>query len=221
MSAPAEGRPDIASLEIAIADPPMSDPGIRLKAYPNEHGFIGRIETEVEAASFDEAMTAAYGAVSATLSVWSVHLDTPLEIADMGGKDLASGAMQTSIFVPYPERPFVVSSHGKTSPDFRPYAGFYREALNSNSPPYQFLCLFKILEGVKRRRATIRNAPQRVASNLLRESEIVPANDTECADWLKRIYSVRPAWHPRDFDVLFPTSVRGWKFGRVRLGREG
>jgi hypothetical protein len=57
------------------------------------------------------------------------------------------------------------------------YCGLYREALNSNSPIYQFLCFFKIIEAVKQRRrqlaAELQNHPDK-ATLLRREGEIIP-----------------------------------------------
>jgi hypothetical protein len=98
---------------------PQASNRITLTAYPNKYGFLGRTETQVEARSFAEAMQAGYGAASSLLSVWSVQLDTPLEISDMGGTDLVSKTAITSVLVPFPEKPFVVPAQGRTSPEFR------------------------------------------------------------------------------------------------------
>ena len=41
------------------------------------------------------------------------------------------------------------------SEDYCHYASLYREALQSNSPFYRFLCLFKIVEGLHKRRGRL------------------------------------------------------------------
>jgi len=43
----------------------------------------------------------------------------------------------------------------KPGSEFLHYASLYREALNSNSAIYRFLCLFKIIEGIIARRNRI------------------------------------------------------------------
>ena len=56
--------------------------------------------------------------------------------------------------------------------EFRFYAGMYREALNTDSPVYRFLCFFKIIEGLKGRRGRI--AKELDGEALSRNGEILP-----------------------------------------------
>ncbi len=50
--------------------------------------------------------------------------------------------------------------------EFRLYASLYREALNSLSLRYQFLCYYKIAEGISARRGRLAAAVQMVIASL-------------------------------------------------------
>lgn len=115
----------------------------------------------------------------------------------------------------------IMSSQAQTGEEFRAYASLYREALSSNSPAYQLLCLFKILEAIDYRRQTNKQSVARTNPELIRSSERLPKEDSECEPWLRRIYAVRPVWDPMEFGILFPAEVRGQKFTRVFQERLG
>ena len=56
---------------------------------------------------------------------------------------------------PFQTTPLVTHANSALNPDFRGYASLYRQGLNSDSPVFQFLCYFRIIESVRRRRARL------------------------------------------------------------------
>src|SRR5258708_22133693 len=138
--------------------PPVDNPGAdKIKVYSktddgsfvflghaNERGFLGRLEVELEAGDFRDAENKAYRALAPSLSNWAVHLDVPVQIWRIHLTELRTSNQQISIVNPFDEMPFALASSGTMTVDFRAFAGLYREAVNSNSPVYEYLCLFKV-----------------------------------------------------------------------------
>ena len=116
-------------------------------------GFLGKIESEpFKANNFSDAEEKAHRALASSLSNWSVHLDIPLHIYQIGSAHVASENARMSMTTPYWEVPFAVAPTAELKPEFRGYASLYGEALSSSSTVYAYLCLFKIIEGVQSRR---------------------------------------------------------------------
>jgi hypothetical protein len=87
--------------------------------------------------------------------------------------------------------------------------------LNSNSPAYRFLCLYKIIEGVRLRRNRLADAA--VASGQERQQfkfERVPAEPLKLPAWLNAIYGSR-TWSQQTLDQVLPLDIRGWRFARI------
>jgi len=110
---------------------------------------------------------------------------------------------------------FAVEGEPKLESEFLYYASLYRETLNSNSPAYRFLCLYKIIEGVLLRRnrlaleaRTSGQEPQRF------EFERVPDQSSACEQWLNALYHVR-TWPQLALDHVLPPEIRGKRFGQI------
>ena len=92
----------------------------------------------------------------------------------------------------------------------------YREGINSNSQNYQFLCWYKVLEGINEKRgsdsAKVKKALPQGLSERLEESAI------EQRQRFAEIFPVIRASGTADqnWDHIVPDEVRGWKFNRVR-----
>ncbi|OLC41832.1 MAG: hypothetical protein AUH43_23860 [Acidobacteria bacterium 13_1_40CM_65_14] len=109
---------------------------------PNKKGFLGRVEGELQANNLLDAERRAYRTLAPALSDWSAQLDIPLRIWRIHVTAVETGATQISVINPFVEAT-VLSPTGILSPEYRGFSSLYREALESNSPAYQFLCLFK------------------------------------------------------------------------------
>ena len=91
--------------------------------------------------------------------------------------------------------------------EFLWFAALYREALNTNSPLYQFLCLFKIIEGVVVRRSVTKLHPR---------AERIPSDPAEFNGWLHALFPVRPAeWDPMALNSVFIPEALGRRVGDI------
>lgn len=159
---------------LAISKPAFSPPGnpdadqilifgvtedgrFELIGLPNENGYLRKIITKpFQANNRGHAEEIAYRALAAPLSNISPHLDIPLEIGVRETKEISNGSISMSFVSPCLEAPMAINATSNFGAEFRSYAALDREALNTNSPVYQLLCLFKILGalGARRKRMT-------------------------------------------------------------------
>lgn len=201
------GNPDADRIKIAGT---TEDGSFEFLGYPNDRGFLGKLESEpFNANSFNDAELKAYRAIASSLSLWSVHLDIPLHIVQVESAELRTGNRQTSITTPHLEVPLAVMPTANLLPEFRGYASLYREALGSNSPVYQFLCLFKMIEGMLKRRARLGIEARKSGSTISRPREHIPGEVKDAIPWLNAIFPMRRAWDPMALTSIFPTEVFG------------
>jgi hypothetical protein len=183
----------------------------------NQNGFLGKLTSRpFQARDRFHAEEIAFRALAPSLSEFSLQLDIPLEVAQIETKDLSTESCHVTITVPFFNVPMIVAPLSRTEPDFRGVASLYREALNSNSPVYQFLCLFKIIEALRARRKKL----QRAAKAANRGSTPLPAEDFptsyhDIRTWLDALFYVRPAWSLAALDSAVPLEVRGKSFDAV------
>ena len=183
----------------------------------NQKGFLGKITSRpIQARDRFHAEELAYRALAPSLSEFSLQLDIPLEIAQIETKDLSTESCHVTITVPYFDVPMIVAPQSRTEPDFRGIASLYREALNSNSPVYQFLCLFKIIEALRARRKKIQRAAKATGTAYTPVApEFFPATHREIRVWLEALFYVRPEWSLVALDSAVPSEVRGKSFDEV------
>jgi hypothetical protein len=163
--------------------------------YPNKRGYLGKFVIEsIEAQGFDDAELRAYRALAPTLSNWSLQRDVPMHIWQIDSTELATGSSRVSLLNPYLEAAWAVPSSGEMSDEFRRYASLYREALSSNSPAYQFLCFFKIIEGIQGRRSRINGQARKEGREPRRHDERFPPDQAGREKWLKAIFYASSAW---------------------------
>ncbi|MFZ0771932.1 MAG: methylamine utilization protein MauJ [Candidatus Sulfotelmatobacter sp.] len=185
--------------------------------YPNEKGYLGQLQSEpFEAGNFYDAEQKAYHPLFPILSNWSLHLDIPVFVVQSDAVELRTGAHSGRVFTAPAEARFSVKGKlvFKPGSEFPHYASLYREALNSNSTVYRFLCLFKIIEGIQARRGRIAaeavNAGQKPRSLV----ERIPEDKSEFQKWLDAVYHVRE-WHELALIQVFPPEIRGKKFNAI------
>ena len=218
---------------LAITKPAYSPPGIpgadqiRIKGttedgnfefigLPNDRGFLGKIESEpFDAAGFNDAERKAHRALGSSLSNWSVHLDIPLHVVQVESTELRTGNTQTSLFTTHLEVPFAMMPTANLEPEFRGYASLYREAMSSNSAIYQFLCLFKMIEGMSKRRARLGREARKAGKQFTRPHENIPAELSVATPWLNAIFPIRREWDPMALTSIFPDEVLGKSFQYV------
>jgi len=139
----------------------------------------------------------------------SLHLDIPLEIGHREIKELATGSVQISFVSPYLEAPMAINPTATFMPEFRSYAALYREALNTNSPVYEFLCLFKIIESLRGRRIRLARTAKKNNTTYTPPTEVLPATTGEIKSWLEALFYIRRDFDLSTFESAVPPDLRG------------
>lgn len=125
--------------------------------FPNEEGYLAKLISEpFFAADRDAAQRTAATAMQGLLSNLSSQLDIPLSIEVVEVIELATQARGISFIAPFAAVPMSVQGAGAIKdPEFEHALALYREALNSNTQVYRFLCFYKILELSRKRRGRV------------------------------------------------------------------
>ena len=207
------GGPDVDRILLKSAE---DDGQFEFIGTANPRGFLGKLTSRpIQAQNRFHAEEVAFRALAPSLSEFSLQLDIPLEIAQIETRDLFTENCHVTFTVPFPDVPMVVAPVSKTLPDFRGVASLYREVLNANSPVYQFLCLFKIIEALKVRRKKRHRHAKRSGAAYKSPAEILPTSYGEIRIWLDALFYARPAWDLTALDSAVPREVRGKTFDEV------
>ncbi len=169
----------------------------------------------IDAQGFDDAELKAYRALAPTLSNWSLQRDIPMHVSQVDSTEVVTGNARTSFVNPYLETPWAVPGVGAMGEEFRQYASLYREALSSNSSAYQFLCFFKIIEGIQARRGRLNRKAREERRDPKHHDGRLPIDRGACVGWLKSIFYSRPEWDAMSLNEIFPDDVLGKKTSRV------
>jgi len=182
---------------------------------PNERGFVAKIEIgAIHGESFVDAERTAYRILAVMLSVWSMYFDVPVWVSQIDSTELSTGSARVGYVTPFPEVPFVSPPEGAIeSEEFRGLASVYREALNSNSPVYQFLCYFKIIEALLSRRERLAHEARANNQPVPRPQAKLPETDEEAVEWLNSILPVARDWDAAEINDILRDEVRGRRFG--------
>ena len=184
--------------------------------YPDASGFLSHLVGRCQARDFQDAYRKAFRAVAPILSNWSLQLDIPVFVYQVDLTEMASGTKRMTFNRPFQTSPLALPSNAALNPDFRGYAALYREALNSNSLVYQFLCYFKIMESVRKRRERLGGEARARGETFLRPPEVFPAAAGELTVWLNALFTVRPpVWDEMVMESLLLPEVAGKKFGTI------
>ncbi len=187
---------------------------LKFAGRPNAKGFLGRIESpSFDAASFEDAESKAYHLLVRALSNLAGELDIPLYVHQIFVVEEQTGAMSLRLSVATQETPLSVSAVPQIGPEFSYYMGLYREALNSNSPVYRYLCFFKIIEGIRSRRERIIRETLASGQRPVRRLEKFPSDSVHLKDWLRSIYSRE--WEDLALSQILRREAVGKKFGYV------
>jgi hypothetical protein len=182
----------------------------------NQRGFLGKLTSRpIQAHNRFHAEEVAFRALAPSLSEFSLQLDIPLEIAQIETKDLFTENCHVTFTVPFPNVGMVVVPLSKTQSDFRGVASLYREALTANSPVYQFLCFFKIIEALKARRKRLLRDAKRSGAEYTLPAELFPTSYGEIRIWLDALFYARPAWDLTALDSAVPQEARGKSLDEV------
>ena len=207
------GNPDADQIRIVGI---TEDGQFEFIGFPNEKGYLGKIVTApFQAKNRGQAEEIAYRALASPLSNMSLHLDIPLEIGYRETKEHSNGSVSISFVSPYLEAPMAIHATSNFGPEFRSYAALYREALNTDSPVYQFLCLFKILEALRARRTRLAREAKRKNASYTAPDEVLPSTPADIKSWLERLFYIRREFDLSAFESAVPQDLRGRKASDV------
>jgi hypothetical protein len=114
------------------------------------------------------------------------------------------------------EAPFALKSEWPSwDSEFAHYASLYREGLNSNSTVYRFLCLFKIIEGIRFRRARLGREAAGRKEAFSRPVEVIPDDPKEFVPWLNAIFPIRRDWDQLTLGTIFVHDAVGKRFAQL------
>lgn len=205
--------PDADRVKLAYELPEIGN--IEFTGYPNEAGFLGKVELEFPTDNFKEAEDSAHYLLAPLLSFFSTYLDIPLSIYQVDITEKRTGNMRMSIVYPFQEAPLLIVPLNGVSNEWRGYASLYREALNSNSPAYQFLCLFKIIDGIGERHKRLGAEARKRGEAFNRPPIVVPENNEEQIKWLKEIFPMPKEWNPLALNSVFVKDALGRRLSSI------
>lgn len=192
------------------------DEKIHFDLYVNAQSRLARMITpKVYAMTFADAEAKCSRAVHGLLSQLTVRFNVPLHVAKMDIREIATENHSFLVVMPYDNAQFDAELNLAPSADFIFYASLYREALNSNSAAYKFLCFYKIVEGLRTRRNRIASARKNLGEDVERFTEVVPTEASERKAWLTDLFDTRSSWGEDDNRSIIPEEAAGKKFGRV------
>jgi len=185
--------------------------------YPNDKGFLGKIETApFQADNRFDAERKAYRALLRAMSSWSIHLDIPLEVEVMETTEVRTSNSGIRVTTPFFEAPWAIQA---TTPpwdsEFAHFSSLYREGLSSNSSVYRFLCFFKIIEAVRVRRARLGAEARACGGMFSRPVEDVPDNAEQFVKWLNAIFPSRREWDDMTLSSIFVPESQGKRFSQL------
>jgi hypothetical protein len=191
---------------------------LEIRGKANDDGRLSKLTVQTPAQSFLEAENTAFGAISPFLSAIAFGLDLPIRAAQLDVTQASSHAHSMTYTCPYPIMP-LTGAEQNNAPYVQSLMSLYREGINSNSPNYQFLCWYKIVEGINAKR----DAEKSVLKGPfpLTFPEKLEPNKVEQRKRLAEVFPSIQAFGAADaaWDDLIPNEVLGWKFNRIRQNK--
>lgn len=191
---------------------------IEFRCVLNEEGYIGKIVAErLYAENYLHAESVAYQALTPFLSSWSLILDIPVFIETVQVTDLTTHTDMLRVMAPFVEMTPGVGFTSAFSEEFRHYASVFREAMNTNSPFYRFLCFYKIVESIYVRRGENAKRAKMHGERARKYTEEVPLTKEAIRGLLALLYPWRSNWDDDlTMDQILPSEARDKKFKTVR-----
>lgn len=101
------------------------------------------------------------------------------------------------------------------------HSSLYREALNSNSSNYQFLCLYRLIEGLRERRNRLRTQVALQAKSEGKQppsypEERIPTDRKDQLEWLNALYPTPRDWDAMALESVFKNQILGRRYAGLR-----
>lgn len=154
--------------------------GINYSIFKNVNNELSKFEFHCINNSINGALASFNSATIPLIDHLSFISNVPIMVDKIIGQDIENNILFTSYDVPYAHFIFDEKKYniGFVHEFMRPVYALYREAKNSHSKYYRFLCYYKILEGIYKiiRPETYKKAKSKGIKVKL-QREVVPAND--------------------------------------------
>lgn len=183
--------------------------------YINKYGCLAKIAAHrVQADTFSQAEAIFTDALKRWLSSTSIALDVPVELASVHTIELKTGNHQLEHFAPVHEQSWAAIPRFQNSPEYAFYASLYREGTNSNSPVYEFLCFFKVLEGLFARRERLNQELVARGGTPRHFRERLPFVYDDAVAFLKLLFR-DVTWNKEIIDTIFIREVAGKRLSGI------
>src|SRR5271155_4008969 len=100
-------------------------------------------------------------------------------------------------------------------PEFEHTVALYREALNSNTEIYRFLCFYKILETSRKRRERLGRKHKATLKPIREGEQIPPRIKSEMESWMKALFHVNRDWDDGVLGQIFIPEILGKKINNI------
>ncbi len=122
---------------------------LEVEGIPNKEGRLAQCVVELPAPSFAEADRIAFGAVSGFFSTLAFEIDVPVRLGQLNIEQTSTQNASMTYTCPYPDVHLTAAGTDLSqNPYVQSLLSLYREGINSNSMNYQFLCWYKVVEGI-------------------------------------------------------------------------
>jgi hypothetical protein len=183
----------------------------RFYGYPNDRGYLARIELpSIDASNSSGAEAEAYKIVAPLLSGISLMTDSPVSIFQTDVTELRTSTVRVRMMSPSLDT-VISRPKGGLEAELRGYASVYREGMNSNSPLYQFLCFYKIVEAVRARRDRLSAEAAAQGRIIRRPAERIPRDEADLKAWLRSVFPKHYPWHNLVLEDVVPHECRARK----------
>jgi hypothetical protein len=185
--------PDRVAIFSSYTSPTGTVEKVEVAGIPNKAGRLAQCVVELLAPSFAEADRIAFSAVSGFFSMLTFEVDVPLRIGQLNIEQTSSQNGSMTYVCPYPDVHLAAAGADlNTVPYIQSLLSLYREGVNSNSINYQFLCWYKIVEGINWKRGVELSAqpPGAKASLKLKFPEVLPGTKEEMRKLVAQVFPV-------------------------------
>ena len=197
---------------------------IEVEGIPNKEGRLAQCVVEISARSFTEVDQRAFGAVSGFFSTLAFEIDVPVRLGQLNIEQTSTQNASMTYTCPYPDVHLTAAGTDLSqNPYVQSLLSLYREGINSNRMNYQFLCWYKIVEGINWERTKELSAQPATGKKVLalKISESLPHTKEEMRKLVADTFPLLDPSGLKDerWHHLAPDEVLGWRFNRIRQER--
>jgi len=208
----------IAAPAVTIAGNPTSlhldvssrGQSIRANLIPNADGYLSKIVVDsVHAPDSRSAEELVLDAIAPWLSVSSFMLNIPMHVQQVDVTELFTGTIRMRLTNGFLRSTMQMPTAGPIDDELRGIISLHREATETNSPRYQFLLVFTIIEALTARRKKLARAAARAGLSTSKSVENIPITDLDCVAWLESVFPSGYRLTADDAQIIIPQEVRG------------